>query len=571
MGNADSDQPLVLPLEPIELDAFRQQHHRDSFWCGHLLGGCGGQLTTKLYTDRVCHFAHHPDPTGQPRTCERRARDVSSADHLYVKSAAAAWLRDRDDQPDFDFARPDGAPIGSVVDIRFKRRGLRVHLDQVVPPVWDEGDREPVLEVAVPVDRDTLIRRWYVHRIRLESKGTSRRVRIGTEAFARPTEWFALDECEMTERGLSTPAVEQIVRSRTTRPASPWTVGRTRKVPDADARARVLLRKLADARWVESVVVVTRVCCDISALTGVGDETQAQLAAAVSDAERWLERQAGARRKLFSRLEDAVAEGNTRKAGQLLMRANATASHDRTEAESAIADSAAECLAAYARQRQAEAAAQRAEQESLRARQEARRVRALLAKLERQGVGQPRKTMRKLVKELMFAAAGAGVHVDAQQQQQIDLWKARVGLSKPPAQVTRQAPAPAPIEHVPRSKRKPPLHELVERRSWFKEPCPRCLAAKDRSCLNDDGVGNRSLRQFPHDERLRPIVSERKPQVEHRMQRQRAQPSSPAPSWQVVDVACPDCKAAPGSRCRTPNGHPHQSRATRFRHRFGPR
>lgn len=37
--------------------------------------------------------------------------------------------------------------------------------------------------------------------------------------YRRPTEWFALDDCEMTERGLSTPAVEQIIQSRTT-PAS---------------------------------------------------------------------------------------------------------------------------------------------------------------------------------------------------------------------------------------------------------------------------------------------------------------------------------------------------------------
>ena len=36
-----------------------------------------------------------------------------------------------------------------------------------VAPVRDEGS-EPVLGVSVPVDRDTLIDRWYVHRIRLE-------------------------------------------------------------------------------------------------------------------------------------------------------------------------------------------------------------------------------------------------------------------------------------------------------------------------------------------------------------------------------------------------------------------
>ncbi|WP_369228379.1 hypothetical protein AB5J52_00555 [Streptomyces sp. R39] len=156
-------------------------------------------------------------------------------------------------------------------------------------PSWDQDGREPVLGVSVLVDRDTLIDRWYVHRIRLDSEGTARRVRIGTEAFARPTEWFALDEREMTERGLSTPAVGQIVRSRSTRPASPWGVGTVKKVPDVRARAKMLLPKLADAIRADSVVdsgfVVTELCRDIADLTGVGEETEAQLAAAVSDAD----------------------------------------------------------------------------------------------------------------------------------------------------------------------------------------------------------------------------------------------------------------------------------------------
>uniref|UniRef100_UPI002F9121F4 hypothetical protein n=1 Tax=Streptomyces sp. NBC_01562 TaxID=2975879 RepID=UPI002F9121F4 len=44
----------MLPLEAIELDAFRRRHEHDTFWCGPLLGGCGVQLATRLYTDRVC-------------------------------------------------------------------------------------------------------------------------------------------------------------------------------------------------------------------------------------------------------------------------------------------------------------------------------------------------------------------------------------------------------------------------------------------------------------------------------------------------------------------------------------
>jgi len=57
LGGADSEEPLMLPLEAIELDAFRRRHEDDSFWCGLLLGGCGLQLTTKLYTGLVCSLS----------------------------------------------------------------------------------------------------------------------------------------------------------------------------------------------------------------------------------------------------------------------------------------------------------------------------------------------------------------------------------------------------------------------------------------------------------------------------------------------------------------------------------
>jgi hypothetical protein len=74
----------MLPMEAIELDAFRRHYEGHTFWCG-TLGGCGGQLTTKLYTDKVCHFAHHAGPDGLPHACGRHARGVNSADHLYVR------------------------------------------------------------------------------------------------------------------------------------------------------------------------------------------------------------------------------------------------------------------------------------------------------------------------------------------------------------------------------------------------------------------------------------------------------------------------------------------------------
>jgi hypothetical protein len=57
LGSAGSEEPLMLPMEAIELDAFRHGYESDTFWCGTLLGGCGGQLTTKLYTDRACSLS----------------------------------------------------------------------------------------------------------------------------------------------------------------------------------------------------------------------------------------------------------------------------------------------------------------------------------------------------------------------------------------------------------------------------------------------------------------------------------------------------------------------------------
>ncbi|KIZ15754.1 zinc finger domain-containing protein [Streptomyces natalensis] len=579
LSNADSDQPLVLPLEPIELDAFRQHHQHDTFWCGHLLGGCGGQLTTKLYTDRVCHFAHHPDPTGLPRICERRARDVSSADHLYLKAAATQWLTGRGHQAAFTFPQPDGAAIGSVLDIAWDKGdgALRVHLDATVPPAWESHDVDVVLGMSVPVDDDTLVRRWYVHRVRFDSAGTAREVRIGTQAFARDTEWFTLDECDMTDRGLSTPAVKRIVRSRSTRPVAPWPTGRTRRVPDAQARAKGLLRRLADAQKFGSVVVVTRVCREIAAVTGGDEETRRQLTAAVSEAERWLEAQAAVRQELFGQLEKAVASGKAKQVRKLLTRANATAGHDRSDAENAIVDAAVEQLAAHRREQAAAQAAARAASGAWRA---AGRVHTLLTTLQRRGIGQRREAMRDLVQELVRVAEQADDCVDPRQQKQIDTWKVRAGLDRPPPQAKPQPAAPHLSASVPKRKtKKRPLHEQVGRRSWTKTSCPRCLAPKGRDCLNDDGVGKGEERQFPHDERLQLIISERSSRAERRKPGPRSRPASsspvprsrpepPSPLWRVKDVSCPECGVRSGSRCETPDGRPHQARVTWFKRRF---
>jgi hypothetical protein len=147
--------------------------------------------------------------------------------------------------------------------------------------------------------------------------------------------------------------VERIIRSRTTAPPSRWPATKPKKQPDADTRAQVLLRQLADARRFEAVVVVTRMCNDIADLNGASAATQAELDDAVRDAHLWLQEQADVRRQLFGRLDQAVAEAHVKMARELLTRVNATSAHERTDDENRIAGAAASLIAAHTRARQA--------------------------------------------------------------------------------------------------------------------------------------------------------------------------------------------------------------------------
>ncbi|MEV6532798.1 hypothetical protein AB0M86_24955 [Streptomyces sp. NPDC051639] len=520
LGSAESDDPLLLPLEAIELGAFRRAHAADTFWCGLLLGGCGGQLTTKLYTDRVCHFAHHPDPDGEPHECRRRARGVASADHLYVKSAADAWLRGRGEQARFDFGQDAGLPVGSVVDIQVNDHRLRVHLDQTVAPVWD-SEHEPVLGTSVPVDRDTLIERWYVHRIRLHSEGTARQVRIGTEAFARPVEWFPFDDCHITERGLSTPAVERIVRAHSAAPPAQWSPGKTQKVSGPDGRAQALLRRLLYGRRTDSVSMVMQVCEEIAALKRVSPLVQSQLDTAVRHAHLWLEEQNQARRELFHRLDRAVTERRIVRVHKLLAQIDSTAIHGRTEAENEVAAKATTFYRSLPPETITAAVA--AEKAAVAA---SRQVRATLQRLSRHRTYTPK--LHEKIQTLVQLAATAGERLTAGQAREVEVWRKRAerGAAESPSSLYRQ----------------------VSRRYWTRDSCPRCHAHPGRSCVLSKGPDVGQARRVPHDERLQPIVDARKAK----------QKEIPRP-WRVDEVACPDCLMGYNTRCDSPGG-PHRSR-----------
>ncbi|MFD9240663.1 hypothetical protein ACFV0D_01745 [Streptomyces sp. NPDC059556] len=530
LGSADSEEPLMLPLEAIELDAFRRRHEHDTYWCGLLLGGCGLQLTTKLYTDRVCHFAHYPGPDGHPHLCGRRARGVASADHLYVKSAAATWLHTRGTQAGFEFTQPDGVPIGSVIDIQLPHKRLRVHLDQEVAPDWD-AEHEPVLGVSVPVDSETLIDRWYVHRIRLDSEGTTRRVRIGTEAFARPTEWFALEECEITDRGLSTPAVERIVQARTTPSSTLWTPGRQQEEPAQDVHAHELMRRLLYARRTESTDLAQEVCREITELAGVSPHLQHQLDAARRNALLWVKKETEARQELFARLNQAVTDQKTGRVKALLTEVKTTTRDGRSEEEEHTVRAAADYLAAVISAALA-------------------RLDTLLEDISRLPANEDPWRLKAKVEQLFQVAAGIG-KLGEHRQAQLELWSERLRyMPFPPRPSTALMPL-KPQESAP-------LHQQVGQAYWNTRRCPHCGAGPGQQCVIDEGRRTGQVRNVPHADRLRSTIRE--------LQEQQKKHGVARTVWQVYDVTCPDCDQSAGAWCLTP-GRPHSSRSRRAKER----
>ncbi|MFJ4007401.1 hypothetical protein ACIPWL_28660 [Streptomyces sp. NPDC090023] len=200
-GNPESDEPALCPEAPEELDRFRAEHQDETIWCGTLLeGGCGRQLMTRRYADKVCHFAHHASDDGL--SCGRQARDTGSANHLFAKYHLASWLRGHGINAEFTYPEP----LGSAVMIRLEDdRQLLVHLDRECEATWDSSMWEIICGPGVRTPRGILEQRGYVHRIRLVPRsGGGRTVLFGTEVRGEGTgRWVDLDEVHITPEGLT--------------------------------------------------------------------------------------------------------------------------------------------------------------------------------------------------------------------------------------------------------------------------------------------------------------------------------------------------------------------------------
>ncbi|MCZ2526194.1 hypothetical protein [Streptomyces sp. HB2AG] len=227
IGHKDSDRPIILPMDADELKRWRRQHPDYEYWCGTLLGGCGRQLTDRLYYTKVCHFAHHPRYSGSNYVCNRTDNGESSADHLFIKQGVSKLIKRQGLRGKVELRNLGRGP-GDAVDVRLPntRQRLRFQLADLDYRSWRRANDELgedadsidwIFGTDGPITQEMLSRYGYTLRVRCETDGAVRRVHIGATRPNHKVEWTPLEECVLNDRGLLTPAVEKIRLTRSSR------------------------------------------------------------------------------------------------------------------------------------------------------------------------------------------------------------------------------------------------------------------------------------------------------------------------------------------------------------------
>jgi hypothetical protein len=462
IGDEHSDVPIILPTEAIELDVFRRGHQQDTFWCGLLLGGCGGQLATKLYVDRQCHFQHNPLPNGAPNTCRRPSVGESSADHLYVKSAMSRSLLEYGRAARFAFP----PPIGSLVDVDLEDGlSLRIHMDATVRPDWGRQGAV-ILGPGVLPDPDVLAGCPYVYRVRCDSDGANRRVWIGTQSLARPTEWVPFSECTWTDEGLLTPAASRILRDRSasgSQPAAPGPTAGRGALPESVV---TFVRGLEAAQRTGTVDHVRRLCNGSSSfLDGLSSTARAEAERVLAEARAWLATHEEYQRRIFKDLEAAVRERRAWDVRSGIQQAASLTRRGASAEEHRILAAARAYLRGhdYADQSPAQAASRRQlhygpapaaakgpgpakSKKPNRAKESAAKARALLERLDRESDLLADEELAQLVEELTRAANIAGPNLRDPERKRVAIWGRKARQRRPartPATQPRSRTKPA--------------------------------------------------------------------------------------------------------------------------------
>ncbi|MCK2214052.1 hypothetical protein MF672_009655 [Actinomadura sp. ATCC 31491] len=278
LGSPESDHPLSLPTDRVEAFAYLSRYRGQEFYCGQLLGGCGWRLMDKLYKDRVCHFAHYPDPHGHAPECERRYAGADSADHLYIHRGLTTRFGQLGKKQRFNGRMEGGECIDLLVTPRRARSAIKVQFVNLSAKEWADEDEDlrrrlgRVDWVVGPrasttagylIDRD-----GYALHVRCIPRERNRIVEIGTETRDGDLAWASVDDCEITERGIVTPLLRKTRSSNPRGESSPQPVSEPSK-PAMDPR-RLAIYQEVRAGCVKLVQ-------DIEEAKGAGDLATARL------------------------------------------------------------------------------------------------------------------------------------------------------------------------------------------------------------------------------------------------------------------------------------------------------
>ncbi|MGW4018270.1 putative dsRNA-binding protein [Rhodococcus ruber] len=223
-----------MPMDRWDALALRAALANRSLWCGHLLGGCGRQLTTKIGRQRVPHFAHFPDPEGLPAPCRRTNTDASSADHLFIHAGIKDLLhRDgrRSARVRFDGEFGTGGTCHWItIDLPEEQGVIVVALRGADLSDWQE--REERLRSSAPwvswlfgpglrAPQRLLHRDGFAMHLLFDNHRPGRPLQLGTQLPDTPTEWIDLSEARFGDNGLTTPASARAHCAHREQPAAP--------------------------------------------------------------------------------------------------------------------------------------------------------------------------------------------------------------------------------------------------------------------------------------------------------------------------------------------------------------
>ncbi|WP_234328249.1 competence protein CoiA [Streptomyces sp. NRRL S-37] len=227
IGSPNSGRAIILPTDADELLRWRRGHRASTYWCGTQLGGCGNELSDRLYRDKVCHFAHRPHTS-----CHRTATGANSADHLFLKDDLAAWTG-RIGIKGRATSRNLGLGPGDAVDFRTGNGGqqhVRFQFSKLSHAEWTSMRDRLTREAATldwvlgpstvqPETVEELCDEYgYLLRFRFETHGAARHIRLRAEGPQNNTEWVPLRACAMTPEGLRVPGVKLRRRTSGLRP-----------------------------------------------------------------------------------------------------------------------------------------------------------------------------------------------------------------------------------------------------------------------------------------------------------------------------------------------------------------